>query len=69
MQESLARMPLDDIREVIAVLQYARLDGRPLLEHIIGWLRHHGITEIAINLHYRPEAVTDCLGDGGRLPI
>ena len=45
------------------------IDGRPLLEHIIGWLRHHGITEIAINLHYRPEAVTDCLGDGGRLGV
>jgi len=28
LQESLAHMPLDDIREVIAVLHYARLDGR-----------------------------------------
>ena len=28
LQESLAHMPLDDIRAVIAVLHYARLDGR-----------------------------------------
>ncbi len=28
LQESLAQMPMDDIREVIAVLQSARLDGR-----------------------------------------
>ena len=45
------------------------IDGRPLLEHIIGWLRHHGITEIAINLHYRSQIIRDCLADGGRLGV
>jgi mannose-1-phosphate guanylyltransferase len=41
--------------------------GRPLLEHLLGLLRAHGVKEVAINLHYRPEAVTAHLGDGSRL--
>jgi NDP-sugar pyrophosphorylase family protein len=39
---------------------------RPLLEHIICLLREHGITEIAINLHYKPWSILDYLGDGQR---
>jgi NDP-sugar pyrophosphorylase family protein len=38
--------------------------GRPVLEHLIALLRLHGIDEIAINLHYRPEAITQYFGDG-----
>jgi NDP-sugar pyrophosphorylase family protein len=38
--------------------------GRPVLEHLIALLRLHGITEIAINLHYRPEAIVEYFGDG-----
>ena len=38
--------------------------GRPLLEHTITWLKHHGITQMAINLHHRPRAITDYFGDG-----
>jgi len=40
--------------------------GRPLLEHIVAWLRRHGITQLAINLHYRPEAIAQYFGDGSR---
>ncbi len=40
------------------------IDGRPLLEHTVGLLRAHGVSEIAINLHYRAEAVVRHLGDG-----
>lgn len=40
--------------------------GRPLLEHIIVLLRHHGVTQLAVNLHYRPEAVTTYFGNGRR---
>ncbi|MDH7487809.1 MAG: NDP-sugar synthase [Anaerolineae bacterium] len=40
--------------------------GKPLLEHTIAWLRQHGITQVAINLHHRPEAITDHFGDGRR---
>ncbi|MGQ9502597.1 MAG: nucleotidyltransferase family protein [Anaerolineae bacterium] len=38
--------------------------GRPLLEHIIAWLRAHGVCKIAINLHHHPEAITQYFGDG-----
>lgn len=40
------------------------LCGRPLLEYSIGYLRHHGFREIAINLHFRPDAIVDHFGDG-----
>lgn len=38
--------------------------GQPVLAHIVRWLRHYGITEIALNLHHLPEAIIDYLGDG-----
>ncbi|RME75853.1 MAG: nucleotidyltransferase family protein [Chloroflexi bacterium] len=38
--------------------------GKPLLEHIIIHLRKCGITELAINLHHLPDAVTSYFGDG-----
>jgi NDP-sugar pyrophosphorylase family protein len=40
--------------------------GRPLLEHQIELLHRHGIEDIAINLHYKPEAIVSHLGDGSR---
>ncbi len=43
--------------------------GRPLLEYTICWLRHYGISRIAVNLHYRPQAVMDCLRDGTHLGV
>lgn len=43
--------------------------GRPLLEHTIAWLRHYGFTEIAINLHYRPDIVINHFGDGAAFGI
>jgi len=41
--------------------------GRPLLEHLLKLLRSHGVREVAINLHYHPEAVTSHFGDGSGL--
>jgi mannose-1-phosphate guanylyltransferase/phosphomannomutase len=38
--------------------------GRPLLEYIVNWLAGYGVREIAINLHYRPEAIVSHFGDG-----
>lgn len=43
--------------------------GRPLLEHTLNWLRRYGISEVAINLHYRPEAIRDAFGDGQGLGL
>jgi NDP-sugar pyrophosphorylase family protein len=40
------------------------LDGEPLLSHTIRYLAGYGFDEIAINLHYRPEAITEYFGDG-----
>ncbi len=41
--------------------------GRPVIDHILGWLRHHDIDEVAINVCHLAEAVVDSLGDGGDL--
>lgn len=40
------------------------LFDRPILEHILLYLRRCGITEVAITLHYLPEAVEAVFGDG-----
>ena len=40
------------------------LAGEPLLKHLIGWLRRHGCSEVAINLHHLPEKTRSYLGDG-----
>jgi NDP-sugar pyrophosphorylase family protein len=43
--------------------------GRPMLEHTIFWLRHYGITQIAMNLHHRPQIVMEHFGDGSLFGI
>jgi NDP-sugar pyrophosphorylase family protein len=45
------------------------LAGRPLLEHLVALLAAHGIRDIAINLHYRPEAIVDHFGDGSAFGV
>ena len=40
------------------------IGGRPLLEHLTCLLKVHNITEIAINLHYRPDDIVEYFGDG-----
>lgn len=42
---------------------------KPLLEWVVLWLRQHGVTEIAMNLHHCPEVITDYFGDGSRLHV
>lgn len=46
-----------------------RIAGQPILEHNINLLAGHGITDLAINLHHCPQAVTDYFGDGSRLGV
>ncbi len=41
--------------------------GVPLIRRILTWLRIHGIHEVAINLHYRGETISDALGDGSEM--
>jgi NDP-sugar pyrophosphorylase family protein len=40
------------------------LAGKPVLEHLICWLRVHGVKDIAINLHHLPQVVMNYFGDG-----
>jgi NDP-sugar pyrophosphorylase family protein len=45
------------------------LCGKPLLERIIEYLAGQGITELAINLHFRPQTIQDHFGDGSRFGV
>lgn len=45
------------------------IGGRPILGHLIALLRHHGVRDIAVNLHYKPDAIVDYLGDGSPLGV
>ncbi len=45
------------------------IDGRPLLERLINLLKSHGILDIAINLHYKPDGVMDYFGGGERFVV
>ncbi|HRW09007.1 MAG TPA: nucleotidyltransferase family protein [Caldilineaceae bacterium] len=40
------------------------VQGKPLLEHVVCWLRDHGVTDIALNLHHCPDVITDYFGNG-----
>lgn len=41
--------------------------GRPVMEHILGLLKRHGVTQVCVTLCCRPRAVTEYFGDGSRL--
>jgi NDP-sugar pyrophosphorylase family protein len=43
-----------------------RLGDRPMLEYILCHLAREGFDHIAINLHFRPEAIQNHFGDGSR---
>jgi NDP-sugar pyrophosphorylase family protein len=42
----------------------APVAGLPLVGRILAWLAGHGIREVVINLHHRPETVAAAVGDG-----
>jgi NDP-sugar pyrophosphorylase family protein len=43
--------------------------GRPLLEHIIDFLKAGGITEVVVNLHHLGHAIESHFGDGTRFGV
>lgn len=43
------------------------LAGVPLVARIIGWLVDHGVTELVLNLHYKPDTIAAIVGDGRHL--
>lgn len=45
------------------------IGGRPVLEHLVALVRAHGVTEVAINLHYKPGPLVDHFGAGSRFGV
>jgi NDP-sugar pyrophosphorylase family protein len=40
------------------------LNGKPMVEYIFANLKRHGINQIAVNLHFMPQAIQEHFGDG-----
>jgi NDP-sugar pyrophosphorylase family protein len=45
------------------------LGASTLIEHVLGWLREQGVTDLVLNLHHRPESITGAVGDGAHLGL
>jgi NDP-sugar pyrophosphorylase family protein len=45
----------------------APVDGEPLARRTIRWLVSHGIRDLVLNLHHKPESITASVGDGSDL--
>ncbi len=43
--------------------------GRPLIAYLVDLLRAHGVVDIAVNLHHKPDVITAYLGDGSRFGV
>jgi mannose-1-phosphate guanylyltransferase/phosphomannomutase len=43
--------------------------NRPVMEHILRLLRHHGVQDVAVNLHYHPDDIKGYFGDGGEFGL
>ena len=57
--------PLTDVRAKPAI----PVAGEPMIRRIISWLAAHGVTDLVLNLHYRPETLTAVVGDGTDLSV
>lgn len=47
----------------------APIANRPVLRHILRLLKRHGLTEVVMNLHHLPDAITSYLGDGSSMGL
>ena len=43
--------------------------GKPLVGYVAEYLAGHGVDEVIVNLHHRPESVRKALGDGSRFGV
>jgi NDP-sugar pyrophosphorylase family protein len=43
-----------------------KLEGKPILEHNIEWIRDYGIKDIYINLHHLADVIRGYFGDGSK---
>ena len=39
--------------------------GKPVMEWLLGWLRHNGVSRVRAALRYKPGVITDYFGSGG----
>ncbi len=46
-----------------------KIGGRPLIAYLIDLLRFHGVSDIAVNLHHKPEVIEAYLEDGSRFGV
>ena len=47
----------------------APVDGEPLARRPIRWLAGHGIRDLVVNLHHKPESIAAVIGDGRDLGV
>jgi NDP-sugar pyrophosphorylase family protein len=45
------------------------IGDEPLLAHTLRYLRGHGFSDVAVNLHFRPEQIPSAVGDGSRYGV
>src|SRR2546427_2831641 len=57
--------PLTDVRAKPAI----PVAGQPMIRRIIAWLALHGVDDLVLNLHHRPETLTAVVGDGSDLGV
>ncbi|MBN1374864.1 MAG: NDP-sugar synthase [Dehalococcoidia bacterium] len=43
--------------------------NQPFLEHLLQYLKKHGIDEVILAMGYLPDPIQDCLGDGSQLGV
>ena len=43
--------------------------NRPVMAHILDWLRSHGFSEVLVTLHYRADDIRRAFGDGRSLGL
>src|SRR6266446_8090289 len=43
--------------------------GKPLVGYVAEYLARHGISEVIVNLHHRPDSVRRALGDGSQFGV
>lgn len=57
--------PLSDVRAKAAI----PVAGEPLVRRSLAWLASHGVRDVVLNLHHRPETITTIVGDGSDLGV
>jgi NDP-sugar pyrophosphorylase family protein len=43
--------------------------GAPLIARVLRWLGSHGVRDVIVNLHYRPESIAAVVGDGSMFGV